>query len=152
MSLILDYLGKNSIVYIKPANILLNDHYYIKLIDFGISKIIKDFTYIVIGTPAFMAPQVIDGNEDSFHADYWSFGICMNIIYYGQYPFNNENKDIMEIYLILFIMILIFLKLIIIIKIQIFLFICFLLKKLERLCTFQKFKIVAFIKILIGIC
>ena len=100
MSLILDYLGKNSIVHrdIKPANLLLNNLGYIKMTDFGTAKIIKDYTFTVLGTPAFMAPEIIVGNGYSFPVDYWSFGVCIYFIYYGQFPFSDEKNNVMEIY------------------------------------------------------
>ncbi len=149
MSLILDYLGKNSIVHrdIKPANILLNDHGYFKLTDFGTSKITKDFTYTVIGTPAFMAPEVIVGNGYSFPADYWSFGICMYVIYYGQYPFDNENKDIMEIYQNIIHNDIDFPKVDNNIDdLNIFISMLLSKKSTERLCTFQKIQNCSFYK------
>lgn len=45
-----------------------------KLIDFGTVKEINDRTMTVIGTPHYMAPEVILGEGYSFSIDYWSIG------------------------------------------------------------------------------
>jgi len=58
----------------------------------------KDFTSTILGTPHYMAPEVILGKGYSFSSDYWSVGICMYEIFYGQYPFGNNCKDVMEVY------------------------------------------------------
>ena len=45
-----------------------------------------------------MAPEIIVGNGYSFPVDYWSFGVCIYFIYYGQFPFSDEKNNVMEIY------------------------------------------------------
>jgi len=72
----------------------------LKIIDFGLSKEMKDkdFTSTIVGTPHYMAPEIILGKGYSFSSDYWSAGICMYEIFYNQYPFGNDSKDVMDIY------------------------------------------------------
>ena len=52
-----------------------------KLIDFGTAKHIKDRTATIIGTPHYMAPEVILGEGYSFQVDFWSIGIMILISY-----------------------------------------------------------------------
>ena len=72
---------------------------YIKLIDFGTTKFITDFTNTVIGTPHYLSPEILLGQGYSFSCDYWSIGITIYEIFYGKFPFGNHAKDIMNIYL-----------------------------------------------------
>jgi cGMP-dependent protein kinase 1 len=98
--LLLDYLNSKSIAHrdIKPQNIMIDCNGYIKLIDFGTAKKITDFTHTVIGTPHYIAPEVLTGKGYSLSCDYWSVGVCMYYIFYGVLPFGNISSDIMEIY------------------------------------------------------
>ena len=100
MSLILDYLKKKNIAHrdIKPANLIIDSTGYIKILDFGTAKKIRDFTFTVIGTPTCMAPEVLLGKGYSYPVDYWSLGVCMYFVYYGRYPFGHGITDIMVIY------------------------------------------------------
>mmetsp|Transcript_26521 Transcript_26521/g.26166 ORF Transcript_26521/g.26166 Transcript_26521/m.26166 type:complete len:566 (+) Transcript_26521:186-1883(+) len=61
---ILEYLHKREIIYrdLKPENIMIDEEGYPKLIDFGIAKIVNGRTYTTVGTPHYMAPEVIMGN------------------------------------------------------------------------------------------
>ncbi len=97
---IIDYLHKKVIAHrdLKPSNIMVDTNGYIKLIDFGTAKIITDFTQTIIGTPHYIAPEVLIGKGYSLTSDYWSIGICMYEIYYGSYPFGNSATDILEVY------------------------------------------------------
>ncbi len=45
-----------------------------KLIDFGTAKEITDRTMTIIGTPHYMAPEIIVGEGYTFAVDYWSIG------------------------------------------------------------------------------
>ncbi len=77
---------------------MINHKGYIKLIDFGTSKIINDYTSTVIGTPHYMSPEILSGRGYSFSCDYWSVGIVSYEIFYKKFPFGNDAKDVMDIY------------------------------------------------------
>lgn len=84
---------------IKPENIILNKDGTIKLIDFGLSKQVKNFTSTIIGTPYYMAPEVIQGNAYDSSIDYWSSAIVGYEILYKKNPFEIKNDiNIMNIY------------------------------------------------------
>jgi cGMP-dependent protein kinase len=97
---ILDYLSSKSIAHrdIKPTNLMIDSNGYIKLIDFGTAKKITDFTHTVIGTPHFIAPEVLMGKGYAMTCDFWSVGVCMYYIFYGSFPFGGSSSDVMEIY------------------------------------------------------
>ena len=100
MLLMLDYLHKRQIAHrdLKPANIMINSDGYLKMIDFGTAKIIKNYTSTIIGTPHYMAPEILKGKGYSLSCDFWSLGICMYEIFYGIYPFGNYANEVIEIY------------------------------------------------------
>jgi len=99
--LILDYLAKQKIIHrdIKPSNIMVDSSGYIKLVDFGAAKrILNGYAKTMIGTPFFMAPEIISGEHYSFPADYFSVGVCLYYIYYRKYPFGMGKPDVYSIY------------------------------------------------------
>ncbi len=77
-----------------------------KLIDFGTVKEITDRTQTIIGTPHYMAPEVILGEGYSFSIDFWSIGknklfylaICMYEFMCGYVPFGELAEDPMQVY------------------------------------------------------
>ena len=98
--LMLEYLQKKFIAHrdIKPANIMIDTNGYLKMIDFGTAKVLTDYTSTVIGTPHYIAPEILQGKGYSLSCDFWSVGICMFEIFYGTYPFGNFANEVIEIY------------------------------------------------------
>ena len=85
---------------IKPENIIISQNGYIKLVDFGTAKEIQqDTTNTIIGTPHYMAPEVILGENYSFRVDYWSIAVCLFEFICGGVPFGETSEDPTEIYL-----------------------------------------------------
>ena len=68
------------------------------MIDFGTAKVLKDYTSTIIGTPHYIAPEILQGKGYSLSCDFWSLGICMYEIFYGSYPFGNTANDVIDIY------------------------------------------------------
>ncbi len=100
--LAMEYLHNRKFIYrdLKPENVMvLNKNGYIKLIDFGTCKIIDDRTSTIIGTPHYMAPEVVLGEGYSFQVDCWSIAICMYEFMCGGVPFGENADDPMEVYL-----------------------------------------------------
>ena len=58
---IFEYLHSKQIIYrdLKPENVLIQTNGYIKLTDFGFSKVIEGKTYTLCGTPEYLAPEII---------------------------------------------------------------------------------------------
>ena len=99
--LAVQYLHERKFIYrdIKPENIMVLGNGYIKLIDFGTAKAINDRTKTIIGTPHYMAPEVILGEGYSFKVDFWSIGICMYEFMCGGVPFGENHEEAMDVYI-----------------------------------------------------
>lgn len=100
---VIEYLHSNNFIHrdIKPDNIMINSNGYIKLIDFGTVKETSSrngTTHTIIGTPHYMAPEVIMGQSYSSSVDFWSIGICLYEFYIGKVPFGSDLKDPNDIY------------------------------------------------------
>ncbi|OMJ74855.1 hypothetical protein SteCoe_26108 [Stentor coeruleus] len=93
--IILQHLHELDIVYrdLKPENIMIDEDGYPKLIDFGTAKIVNGRTYTLVGTPHYMAPEVIMGKGYSISADYWSLGIILYEFLCGEVPFAEDSMD-----------------------------------------------------------
>ena len=56
-------------------------------IDASTAKLVKDYTNTIIGTPNYMAPEILAGKGVAFSCDYWSIGVVAYEIFYHKFPF-----------------------------------------------------------------
>ena len=77
---------------LKPANIFLTDDGIIKLLDFGLVKML-DYTTLTtrpgqpIGTPLYIAPEILLAQVVDFRADFYSLGVLIYYLITNEYPF-----------------------------------------------------------------
>lgn len=102
MVLGLEHLHNIGIVYrdLKPENCLLDSNGYLVLTDFGLSKVglnDDELCTSLIGTPEYMAPEILQDIPYDYAVDFWSLGCVMFDMLTGSPPFTgNNNKRIMD--------------------------------------------------------
>ena len=92
MVLALEYLHIEGVVYrdFKPENILIDSQGYIRLTDFGLSKIGMNEdgrTKTFCGTLEYMAPEMIKNSNYDYSVDWFSFGLVLFEMLSGRSPF-----------------------------------------------------------------
>jgi hypothetical protein len=93
----LDYAHRRNVVHrdIKPANIMYDSlSNTLKITDFGIAKLIdanRTRTGIVLGTPAFMSPEQLEGKNVNGHTDLFALGVSLYQLLTGLLPFRGAS-------------------------------------------------------------
>ncbi|MEC8022825.1 MAG: serine/threonine-protein kinase, partial [Myxococcota bacterium] len=80
---------------IKPENIMIRDDGALKLMDFGIAQIVEmqnmTVTGALVGSPAHMSPEHVEGKTLDFRADVFSLGTLLYFLCAGRLPFDSPS-------------------------------------------------------------
>jgi formylglycine-generating enzyme required for sulfatase activity len=92
----LDYAHANGIVHrdIKPANVLVQSDGRVKVTDFGIARIASQTmtrTGATMGTPAYMAPEQVEGKKADAKVDQFSLAVVAYQLLAGKRPFDGPT-------------------------------------------------------------
>ena len=86
---------------LKPENILVDKFGYLKLIDLSTAKLLVNNpskTKTIIGTPHYMAPEMLTNKGYSFQVDIWAIGICLYEFICGMVPFGEQSNSPYDIF------------------------------------------------------
>jgi eukaryotic-like serine/threonine-protein kinase len=93
---------------IKPPNVLVRDDREVKLLDFGIAKLLADDTRtnhtasLAIGhlrpmTPGFAAPEQLQGNAVTTSTDVYALGVLLYVLLTGQHPYGRGPQSAVDL-------------------------------------------------------
>ncbi|KAK8853081.1 hypothetical protein IAR55_003782 [Kwoniella newhampshirensis] len=91
--LAIEYLHSHNIIYrdLKPENLLLDRHGYLRIADFGFAKVVEDRTFTLCGTPEYLAPEIVLSQGHGKAVDWWALGILAFEMLAGYPPFFDDH-------------------------------------------------------------
>lgn len=91
----LDFAHANGFIHrdLKPSNILLGENDYVTLTDFGLVKAIESSSGVssgntILGTPAYISPELWEGQEATAQSDIYALGVILYEALTGKVPFD----------------------------------------------------------------
>ncbi|WP_159481748.1 protein kinase [Streptomyces caniferus] len=82
---------------IKPANVMLTGTGRVKVVDFGIAKALSEMatrltgTGVAVGTPAYLAPEQINGGATDHRTDLYAVGCLLYELLTGRPPYTGDS-------------------------------------------------------------
>lgn len=109
MILFIEYLHSHKIVYrdLKPENVMVNERGHLTLIDMGTAKRLgsssdksgpQGRTFTILGTPHYMAPEILLGKGYGLYVDLWSIGVVLYEFMVGMVPFGDDCEEPYDVY------------------------------------------------------
>ncbi len=82
---------------VKPSNVMVSRRGEVKLTDFGIAKDLRDadltHTGFVVGTPSYLAPELLKGQRPDHRVDLYAVGVLLFECLSGQKPFRGKTAQ-----------------------------------------------------------
>ncbi|CAK58162.1 unnamed protein product (macronuclear) [Paramecium tetraurelia] len=95
------YIYQKGIVHrdLKIDNILIDENQVVKIADFGFAKYYNqnDVLTSYCGTPATMAPEVLNQEEYDYKCDIWSLGVILYYMIYRKYHFSSKVRSLIDL-------------------------------------------------------
>ena len=93
----LEHAHREGVVHrdVKPANVMVTNEGSIKIMDFGIARVLnaeqKTVDFRLMGTPAYMSPEQVMGEEVDGRSDLYSVGVLFYRLVTGALPFTADT-------------------------------------------------------------
>ena len=83
---------------LKLENILVDHRGYLKIIDYGLAKIISgdELAMSYCGTQEYLSPEMIEGKGHDKSVDWWALGVLMYELLTSMTPFFNRNRQLLQ--------------------------------------------------------
>ncbi|KAF0691380.1 Aste57867_17376 [Aphanomyces stellatus] len=93
-----EHMHLKAIAYrdLKPENLILDAKGFLKVVDFGLAKVVPERTWTLCGTPDYLAPEIILNRGHDKAVDYWALGVLIYELIAGTVPFFAD--DPMQVY------------------------------------------------------
>jgi tetratricopeptide (TPR) repeat protein/predicted Ser/Thr protein kinase len=82
---------------IKSSNIMINPDGLVKIMDFGLARVLETDhitkTGTTVGTTAYMSPEQLAGHEADERSDIWSYGVVLYELFCGELPFKGKYEQ-----------------------------------------------------------